>query len=171
MRSLSTALSSAIGAAVQRPALLAEIAFSPVSRLTSGPALTWNGYDWTPAPMRVDNLVVGALQVSGTLVLDNSDGAIGATVLAQGVQDRAITLWGYDAAATGASDVVWLASAVGAGAQVEAREVRIALRHGAEFCMAPKVRVTAAAGFTQYLPAGRVLRLNGISYTVQRSRQ
>ena len=66
------------------------------------------------------------------------------------------------AAATGASDVVWLADAVAAGGQVTPSEVRIALRHKADLLESPQTYVTAAAGFTQLLPGGTVLRIAGV---------
>ena len=169
MRALSSPLNNAIGAAVQRPALLVSIGFATVRRWTSGAALSWSGQSWTEAPLEVEGLEVGALTVAGTLTVGNLDGVIGGLVLSEGIQDKAISLYGYDAAAIGAADVVWLCDAVGAGAQIDARAVRIALRHRAQFVAAPRTYVNAAAGFTQLLPEGTVLRINGVDLTLSRS--
>lgn len=119
--------------------------------------------------MRIDDLVVDALRVSGALVLDNSDDVAGTLVLGEGINDRAITIWGYDAQATGSADVVWLASAVGAGALVSEREVRIELRHRTEFTVSPRTYANAEAGFSNLLGAGTTLRINGIAYQLDRS--
>jgi hypothetical protein len=94
---------------------LVQAEFDTVQRWSSHAAITWSGNTWASTPMVLDGLQVGALQIRGTLVLDNRDGAAGSLVLAQGVQDRVFRLWGFDAAATAAGDVVWLADAIGAG--------------------------------------------------------
>lgn len=168
MRTLSGALSAALGAAVQRPALLVQIAFASVQRWSSLGTVAWNGFTWTARDMALSALQVQALQVQGTLLLGNADGVAGGLVLGEGVQDRAVSIWGYDAAATALADVVWLADAVGAGAQVDATEVRIELRHRAEFQASPRTYVSAAAGFHQLLPAGTVLRINGQAMRLER---
>lgn len=168
MKGLSSALATAFGAPVQQPAILVQVGFTTVQRWSSFNTVTWNGNTWTKEDIGVDGLMVQALKVSGTLIVGNADGAIGATVLAQGVQDRAITIWGYDAAATATGDVVWLCSAVGATAQVGLRDVRIALRHKAEYVQAPRTFIGPAAGFNGLLPAGASLRINGMDYTLER---
>jgi len=168
MKTLSSPLSTALSAPVQRPALLVSIGFATVQRYSSGGTLSWNGFTWTAADMRVEGLAVDALRVGGTLVVGNLDDAIGALILSEGIQDKAITIYGYDAAATATADVVWLADAVGAGAQLSAREARIALRHKSEFTTCPRTYVNASAGFNQLLPAGTVLRINGIDMLLER---
>lgn len=169
MKTLSGALSAALGAAVQRPALLVQIGFSTVQRWTSAATMTWNAQTWSARDLRLEGLRVQALQVAGSLILGNADDVAGTLVLAEGIQDKAITIWGYDADATATGDVVWLASAVGASAQVDARAVRIALRHRSEFVHSPRARVTPAAGFTHLLPAGTVLRINGQDMRLERN--
>ena len=168
MLSLAGTLAAALGAPVTRPALLVQIDFATVRRWTSAAALTWNSQSWAAAALRVEGLQVSALRVSGSVVMGNLDDVIGTLVLSEGIQDRPITIYGYDAAATGASDVVWLASAVGASAGISTREVRIALRHRAEFVASPRTYANAAAGFTYQLGAGSSVRINGIDYTLER---
>jgi hypothetical protein len=168
MKTLSSALSAAIGAPVQQPAILVQAAFGTVRRWSSFATTTWNGQLWTKEDITLEQLQVGALRVSGTLVVGNNDDGIGALVLSEGVQDRSITIWGYDAAATATGDVVWLCTAVGASAQVGLRDVRIALRHRSEFLQAPRTFVGPAAGINGLLPAGASLRINGIDYVLER---
>jgi hypothetical protein len=169
MRTLSSPASAALTGPVQRPSILVQMDFSPVQRVSSRSTITWNGHTWTGADVRVENLRVDAFSVSGTLVLGNLDDVAGNLVLSQGAQDRAITLWSYDGGATGTADVVWLAAAVGAAAELTPREVRIQLRHRTEFMNSPRTQVNASAGFTQLLPAGTVMRINGIDYTLERA--
>lgn len=166
MKSLSVALSAALGAPVQTPALLVEFAFDPVKRWSSFADLTWNGHSWTKEDVAIDDLQAGALRLSGTLRLGNGDGAAAALVLAQPAQDRAVRLWGYDAAATASGDVVWLADAVVGAVQIGMDAVRFALRHRCELQLAPRTFV--GEGFGPLLPAGTVLKINGKAYTLNR---
>lgn len=168
MKSLSGALSAALHAPVQRPALLVQVGFSPVVRWSSMSTITWNSATWTARALRVEDLQVQPLRVSGTLVLGNLDDVAGTLVLAQGIQDKPITLWGYDAAATGAADVVWLANAVGGAAQIGEREVRITLRHRTELQLSPRTFIGPDTGFTCLLPTGTVLRINGQAVRLER---
>ena len=138
MKWLSTALSTAWAAPVQRPALLVEIGFDTVQRLSSFDTLTWNGQTWAKSAFDVPSLLVLPFDVRGTLAMDNRDGVAGALVLSQGSQDRTVRLWGYDAGATGTSDVLWLADAVGSVATVSDATVEINLRHRSEFVQAPR---------------------------------
>lgn len=168
MRTLSGTLSSALGAPVQRPALLVEAGFSTTQRWSSMSTLSWNGYTWTARDMRVADLSVQALAISGTLVFGNADDVMGTLVLDEGVQDRLFRLWGYDAAATATGDVVWLADALGGAMQVTPKEVRVALRHKTEYVAAPRTIVGPAAGFNQLLPAGALLKIGNIDYKLER---
>lgn len=168
MKTVTIPLQTAWNAPVQRPGFLVEVAFSTPQRWSSQGTFTWAGHAWTAQAMSLDGLQVEALAVRGTLVIDNRDGAIGSLVLEQGIQDRAIRLWGFDAGATGASDVLWLADAVGGGCQIGAQSVSIALRDSAELVLAPRTFVSPEAGFTQLLPAGTTLRINGIDYRLDR---
>lgn len=169
MKTLSGALSAALGAPVQKPALLVQAHFGTVQYWSSHASTSWNGQSWQATAMQLEGLVVRAFSVSGTLVLSNGDGVAGALVLGEGVQDRRFQIWGYDAAALGTvADAVWLGDAVGAAAEVGGTEVRISLRHRTEFVQSPRTYVTAAAGFNHLLPGGTVLRINGIDMRLER---
>lgn len=167
MKSISTALSAALGAPVQKPAVLVEVSFFPVRRYSSFETVVWSGQTWLKEDISVDGLDVEALRLSGELTIGNADGAIASTLLTQGAQDRAIRIWGYDAAATGAADVVWLADAVGASVQIAEQFVRIQLRHPAELVLSPRTFV-GEANFGTLLPAGSTLKINGRDYLLAR---
>lgn len=168
MKTLSGALSAALGAPVQRPAILVEAHFAVTQRWSSHATVAWNGHTWTAQPLRLDSLLVQALSVSGTLALRNDDDVAGTLLLTEGVHDKRFVIWGYDAAATALADVVWLADAVGAGADIGPGEVQITLRHRTEFVQSPRTYVGAAAGFNHLLPGGTVLRINGIDMRLER---
>jgi len=168
VKSLSGALSAALNAPVQQPAILVQAGFSTVRRWSSFSTVTWNGQTWTLEDMAVQDLQIDALRVRGTLVLGNADDAAAALVLAESPADVPITIWGYDAAATALSDVVHLCDAVGAGVSIDERRVSIGLRSPSEFLMSPRTFVGPAAGFNTLLPAGTVLKINGADYRLER---
>ena len=169
MKTISAALSAALGAPVQQPAVLVEMAFSVTRRWSSFATINCNGSTWQREAISVEGLDVQPLSLSGTLVIDNGDDVAGSLVLSEGVQDRVVRIWGYDAAAAGAADVVWLAEGVGSSAEVSGDEVRINLRDRAEYMLAPRTYVTPAAGFTVLLPESTVLRINGVDWQMARS--
>lgn len=168
MKTLSSALLAALGGAVQQPALLVEAQFASTYRWSSAGTVSWNGQTWTARDVRIDGLSVQALQVRGTLVLGNADDVAGSLVLGEGVHDKVFRIWGFDAAATAISDVVWLCDCVGASATVDHKLVKIQLRHKTEFVLAPRTMVNAEAGFTQLLPADVTMKINNIDFVLNR---
>lgn len=168
MLSPSSPLAAAFTAPVQRPAYLVEAGFATTRRWSSHGTVTWNGQTWTSTDLDVQNLQVQANTIRSTLILGNADDVAGALALAEGVQDIPMTIYGYDASATGSSDVVLLARAVGATAAVDPMQVTISLRDPIEFQQSPRTYCNAAAGFRTLLPAGTVLRINGQDIKLQR---
>lgn len=168
MRSLSSALSTALGAPVQQPALLVEAEFSTVYRWSSFATVTWNGATWTKDDVAIDGLAVDVLRIRGSLAIGNADDVIGTLVLGEGAAGRRIRVWGYDAAATALADVVLLCDAVGGAAQITGARVVIGLRAKCEFTLAPRTFVNRQAGFTNLLPDGALLRVNGIDLRLAR---
>lgn len=159
-------MAAAHAAPVQRPGLLVEMHFDTVQRWSSRGTLSWGGFTWASMDLQLQGLQVQPFAVSGTLVLGNAGDAAGTLVLAQGVQDRLINVYAFDGAVP--TEAAWLATAVGASAQVSARDVRINLRHRTEFMASPRTYVNPQAGFTHLLPAGTVLRINGIDIRLDR---
>jgi hypothetical protein len=166
MKIIPSGMAAAHAAPVQRPGLLVEMHFDTVQRWSSRGALNWGGFAWAAMDMQVLGLQVQPFAVAGTLVLGNADDAAGTLVLAQGVQDRLVTIYKFDGAVP--TEAVWLATAVGASAQVSPRDVRINLRHRSEFTASPRTYVNQQAGFTHLLPSGTVLRINGIDIRLDR---
>jgi hypothetical protein len=167
MRTLSAALQTALGAPVQRPGLFVEIGFSTPLRITTRDTITWNGVSWTRVDMDVQNLNVEALSIRGTVVIGNADNIIGALLLNEGITDRRIRIWGFDAGATALGDVVQLADAAGATYGLTEREARIELRHRTAHVYGPRTYIGPET-LGPLLPAGTVLRINGTDYTLER---
>lgn len=168
MRTLSSALSAAYGAAVQKPAYLIEIGFAATVRLSTYGTVTYDGETWIAGDCDISGLRVEQSRISGTLRLPNADNTYGALILTDGTTDRRIRIWGYDAAATAAGDFVQLVDGVGGAATVDSVWASIAVRDAVEFVSAPRGRVNAASGFTYLLPAGALVALNGSTYRIER---
>lgn len=169
MRTLSSALQSAYGGAVQKPAWLVEIGFSSPIRLSSYGMVTFDGYSWQAGEFDLSGLRVDQARISGTLRLPNTDDLYGALVLTEGTTDRRIKVWGYDAAATASADFVQLVDGVGGAATVDPTWVSVAVRDAGEFVSAPRGRVNAASGVTYMLPAGALVAINGTTYRIERN--
>jgi hypothetical protein len=167
MRALTAALQTALGAPVQRPALLVRIDFSTPSRFTTDATLTWDAQTWTRVDLDVQGLLVDALDISGTVVIGNADNVIGALLLNEGSTDKRVRIWGYDAAATALADVVLLGDAVGSTYSLTEREARIELRHRTDHVYGPRTYIGSET-LGPLLPAGTVLRINGADYTLER---
>jgi hypothetical protein len=159
MKSLSSTLATALGAPVTQPAVLVQIDFSTTQRWSSFATRTWGGHTWHRWPLALRNLVVQAYDLSGQLELDNRDDQAAALVLGEGITDRTITLWGYDAAAA-SDDVVWLGSALGGRAVIELERVVVDLRHPCDNLLSPRTAVTPGS-FGTLLPEAADLVING----------
>lgn len=172
MRSLSSNLQAAYSAPVQKPAWLIEIGFPTPMYMSSYGDVTWNSHNWLGFDVDVSGIKVGALSLAGSLNIGNADDAIGTVVLLYGVTDRTIRFWGYDAGITSlaAGDPVLVADGVGGGAVISEKSVSISLRDLVEYRLGPRAVVSRENGFTAFLPAGRTLVINGISFVLERRR-
>lgn len=160
MKALGSSISAALGAPVQQPAVLVKVDFlTPRYWTSAGQPLNWSGQTWAPMALDVRDLQVQAYELSGQLVLANDDNLPAYLALVEGVNDRAITLWGYDAAAP--TDVVWLASALGGRATVDLEQVSIVLRHPCDGLVSPRNFVSAGT-FGPLLPQAAALTINGL---------
>ena len=137
-------------------------------RLSSHGDVTYGGYTWSAYDVDVSRISVDAVRVSGEVVIQNCDDVIGALVLTEGVADRTVQIYGYDAGATATADIVHLITCAGGAASISDDRVSIGLRSSTEFTASPREFVNAAAGFTYLIPAGTQLRINGQTYKVDR---
>jgi hypothetical protein len=172
MRTLHSSLTSAYGAAVQKPAWLVELSLTQTYYYCSHEQVTWNGQTWLKMDVDVSGLRVGSMSVSGSLVFGNADDAFGAVALGEGFVDKRIRVWGYDAtiASPTVDTPVLLCDAVGGAVEISADRVRVTMRDATEYLIAPRGIVAPEFGFRQLLQSGRTLTINGITFTIQRGR-
>ncbi|HQR12802.1 MAG TPA: hypothetical protein PLW68_15885 [Casimicrobiaceae bacterium] len=171
MRSLSSALNTAYGYAVQKPAWFVEVSFAAATEYYSSySTVTWNSQSWTARDIDVSSIRVGALEITGAIVFGNADDVMGAKALASYFQNRRIRIWGYDGSmvSPAVGDPFLFCDGIGGGASIAADRVSVAIHDFIEAVEGPRTTVSPAFGFYTYLPAGKVIRINGIDYTVER---
>ena len=187
MRSIAANLSAALSAPVQQPAALVQIDFAQPWRGSTHGLIIWSAAQWPLQDLDVQGLTVEALRVSGTVVIGNADGVIGSLILGEGIVDRRIRVWGYDAgvvaddgvslsvdlvaqdyaSADPGAAMVLLCDAVGSTYRLTEREARIELRDATEHLHGPRTYL-GPESVGPMLAAGTVLRINGIDYRLER---
>lgn len=172
MRTLTPAADAALASTITRPIALVEIAFSPVSRLSTAGDVTWSGQVWSGG----QRVVVSGLSADGAgtqsarLEIGNADLAFGALVLGQGIADRAVRIWTGDAAALADDDLTLAFSGVIASAEVTPAAVTMALvAQGSRTLFAPRRFIGASAGFSRLIPAGTQIKIGATTYTLERA--
>jgi hypothetical protein len=165
MRTLSSPTASAVTAAVTLPGYLIEIAFGTALRLSTRGTLSWNSLTWTAADARLSGIAVdgASSSLNGELMIGNTDLAIGAQVLSEGVAGRSVSVWAYYGETPALADPVKVFEGVANEAAIpESGPVRISLQQASSttlFC--PRTYLTAASGFS-FLPAeGQIITWNG----------
>lgn len=167
MKTLSGALSTALGYPVTQPGWLVSIEWPVVSRLSSRGTVSYDGQTWTAAEVDVGSVTLAGLNVGGALRLGNADGAFGALMLSYGVAGVPITIIGYDGAATASADFVPLVVCRAGEADIDVDRCSIALRGPLAGRHSPRARIGQPT-FTHLLPAGSTLSINNQSYMVER---
>ena len=172
MRGLTSATQVATSAIVTQPIYLVEIAFSPVIRLSTLGDVEWNGQMWSGGQA----IVVSGLSsdgrggLSASLQVGNSDGAIGAIALGQGIADRSVKIWAGDAAALSAPEDMELVF-VGAVRSADVDENRASFRleaQGTRTMRVPRRVIGPESGFNYLIPAGSKMTIGTTTYTLER---
>ena len=172
MRTLTPAADAALSTTITRPIALVEIAFSPVSRLSTAGDVTWSGQVWSGGQrVAVSGLSAdGSGNQSAQLQIGNADLAFGALELGQGVADRSVRIWTGDAGALGDDDLTLAFSGVIASAEVTPESVTLSLAaQGSRTLFAPRRFIGASAGFSRLIPAGTQIKIGVTTYTLERA--
>ncbi len=170
MRTLHSTLLATLGATVTQPGYLVQIDFSTPVRLSTLGDLSFNGYTWTAADIKVRGLGVDEKGgQGGSLVFANTLDDVGALVLGEGIADRRVRVWACDAGA--ATHSVAIFDGVGDDASIaENGAVTITLAASAMATSHwPRRRINRATGFTTLMPAGARLTVGGQPYILERA--
>jgi hypothetical protein len=169
MRTLAPTLQTQVSATVTKPGYLVEIMFSTRCLFSSRGGLSWNGLYWSPRGLSVTGLAnAGSGGASGELRLANADLVMSALVLGEGIAGRAIRIWQFYGDEPAAGDALLVFDGVGDEASVADDSVTIKLSPGTlRSLSAPRLRITAAAGFNHLTPPGTVILFGGGKITLK----
>lgn len=172
MRTLTSAVNTAVTGPVTAPGYFVEILFSTPLRFSSRGTITWNGNTWLAWDVRPAGLSADSDQstAAGNITLGNSDFSLGIVVLAQGIVDRAINIWKFYGESPATADPVQVFAGVGAEVTLDPTKgiVTIGLQQaGGRSAYSPRRYITAEQGFSFLPAAGQVIPWNGEIYTLQ----
>lgn len=169
-RTVSAPTATAAAQTITQPGILLQVGFTFVQRLSSRGDVTWNGFTWLAANIRMGQLQE-APNGSATMqvLVGNTDLAFGAACLGEAPQDKAVSLWQFFEGATAAGDPVPIFSGVIDSCDITPAAVTLQLSSlNQRTLIIPRRRITADAGFNHLLPAGRVIEFDGVRYELLR---
>ncbi len=172
MRTLSSAINTATAGTVTTPGYLVEIDFGTVLRLSSRGDQSWNGYTWTGGRIgKISGLQWdGKGQQAGSIDLINSDLAMGALVLNEGVADRSVKIWKFYADSPATGDPVAVFDGVADAADIGPDKVSLALlSQNGRTLSAPRRFIGPGIGFNHLAPAGTKITWGGQTYELTRA--
>lgn len=178
MRTLSGPTTTATAGPRTLPGYFVEILFSNPFRVTSrgtiAAPITWNGATWINWDVRVAGLAADASQsaLSGSITFGNTDYSLSATILNEGIADRAINIWKFYGDSPGTSDPVQLFAGVGADVSTEPKRNAITItlqQAGGKTGFTPRRYITKENGFSILPPEGKVISWNGENITLRQS--
>jgi hypothetical protein len=172
MRTLSPALITELGLTTTRPGYLIEIQFSSISRLSTLGDISFSGYTWVGADVRVSGLSRSdsgsQMGNGGTLSISNTDLVYGALVLNQGVADRIIRVYSVWAGAP--TDAVLEFEGIGDSAELVGTRVAIKLiQDSNRYVYSPRRFISPESGFNTLLPTGTKISIGGQTMILERA--
>lgn len=174
MRTISTGMATEIARVVTTPGYFVEVLFTTPLRFSSRGQINWGGQVWLARDVNVQNIAfdaAGSVQ-NGTIELGDTDGALAAVLLAQGVADKAVNVWAFYTDAPGVDDpeLIFAGSGDGWSLTEAARKVVLTVRQfKASTSSAPRVRITPERGFN-FLPVpGTTLNWAGEVFSLEKA--
>lgn len=172
MKTLTAATLAEMGLTVTRPGYLVQMGFSVTLYLSTMGDISWDGYAWSAADVRVQGIKLDGSSASAAAVqLGNSDGAYGALVLAEGARNKAVKIWACYAGATASGDpsLVFEGVADTAGFDADGGAVTISLVDQSSSTLeSPRVVIGPSSGFNFLQPAGKTITFNGETFVLER---
>lgn len=168
MRTLSGTLAAELGLTITRPGYLVEIGFSSVLRLSTLGDVSYGGYVWSAADIKVAGL--GRNEQGGNggqLSLGNADLDYGALILNEGAADRPVRIWSVWAGAP--AEAMLEFDGIGDDAEIGTRVVIRLIQDARRYTYSPRRFINAATGFATLLPAGTKIAIGQQSYILDRA--
>lgn len=172
LRPISTGLQGLIGQTVTLPGYLVAIEFpSQTVRMSSRGTVAWDGHTWLAYDLEVSGLSSdGSGEVAGVLRVGNTDNALSALILGDGIAGRPVTIHAFYGDAPAADEVEEIFAGQGdeAGLDLRVAEIKL-ISDSIARVLLPRGRITPAAGFNHLTPPGTVLTWNGEKITLETS--
>lgn len=173
MRTISTNMATEVARVVTSPGYFVEVLFSTPLRFSSRSTIEWGGQVWIARDIDVRNIAfdaTGSVQ-NGSIELGDTDGALAAVLLAQGVADKGVNVWAFYSDAPGVDDPELIFSGSGDGWSLSetSRKVTLTVRQfKSATAFSPRVRITPERGFN-FLPVpGTTLSWAGEVFTLEK---
>ena len=104
----------------------------------------------------------------GRLTWGNADLAAGALILAEGIADRRIQVWTFDATATGAENILPVFYGAGDSATIGQPCVVQLVSERSAVAFSPRRFIGPGTGFNHLSAAGRIIRIGNDTMTLER---
>lgn len=170
-KTVTVQVQTEIAQPVTKPGYLVEIAFSTPLRLSSRGDINWNGGVFITWGFDVQ-IDVDATRsaLAGSVVLNNTENALGTLVLLEGVADRQIKVWQIYGDAPGLYDVVPHFFGSCDEASIDPTNGRVSIsvmQSGGVTLYAPRTYITREAGFNFLPAAGTIIPWGGEQYRLE----
>ena len=107
MPTLTTAMTTALGATISQPGIFMQLGFTTPLYYTDRNTKTWNSQSWTSADFVVGNYTLDMTVLQSiTLSFTDFDYSLSALLLSQTAADKNVKLWYYDNTALAVLDPV-----------------------------------------------------------------
>lgn len=167
MRTLDAALITELGLTVTRPGYLVSIGFSTPQYFSTLGDVSFDSKTWYGASLKVEGLQ-RATKTGRTAMLrfGDSDHAIAALVLNEGIADRAISIYSVYAGAP--THAVLELNAVGDACEIGDLVGISVIEFATVKAKIPRRRISADTGFNYLIPSGSGIFSNGSVYWINR---
>lgn len=169
MKTLSAPLGAAVANAITRAGHLVKFWFATPVCISSRGQVSFGGDTFVAADVRVSGIKQdGRGRSGGQVTLGNGDLTWSALILGEGVADKRIQVWAFDAAATGPADIMPIFDGVGDSAKVGQPCVVRLVNEGSQAAFSPRRFVGVGTGFNHLSPAGRIIKIGADTMTLER---
>ena len=169
MKTLSAALDAALAQTITQPGHLVRIDFATPLYLSSRGQVVFAGNTFVAADIRVSGIRSdGRGRSGGELTWGNADLAASALLLGEGIADKRVRVWSFDATETGAENILPAFDGVGDSARIGQPCVVQLTSEGSSVAFSPRRFVGPGTGFNHLSAAGRVIRIGGDTLTLER---
>lgn len=167
MRSLNAALITELGLTVTRPGYLVSVGFSTPQYYSTLGDISFDGKTWLGSSVRVEGLQrITKTGRAALLRFGDSDQAVSALALNEGVSDRVVQIYSVYAGAP--THAVLELSGVGDSVEIGTDTSISVVEFSAARVMLPKRRIGKETGFNTLLPSGSGIWIGGSIYYLTR---